>query len=527
MKSQKTYFLAFSLLLSINLLSQDRVRYIDPIEPIIETAAPSRDRSDIYHFYFSVNWSNDSSVYSSQLDPKIEELELYEFGANSPFKTIDALVDSKNQVEFKVPKSDVDRYSQIQYSIKWEINNGSGQTLSNRTERRTLRIKFDTDPELLVTISDDRIYYVDDINKPRIKIKTNKDGTAIEELSLRLQQRPDASIIAQVNDDVTRINSNRFTELEFTLGDLGSLREGVSYYLYGKLRNSGLSAPIPLPSENNAYRIVRKERYYIKPHHTLGTVFTVQGNSGIEVTLDATGDVTNVKGSLKLGSYGNRDYSLMSAGNQRWNLKIPGEDLIPFGTYNLEFTGMGNNGQPMKPTTFSYVKEPVKREIIQMEFEENVYKAIAEFSVPPVGKVYLVIDDLDVEMTRSDQDSKVYVVNFAFDDNTLKRVSNLIKNEPNNQKRIKITTKVNGVTNESYLAKNATVIDVEDLEGKNRREISEYLKEIGFQENMEELARNISAELRKDKPERNWGANVWASAVEWAPKAIPLVLMLF
>jgi len=516
-----------SLFIYIQDDAQESVKYIDTKEPVIETAAPSRDGSNVYHFYYSFNWSNDSTVYSNKLNPKIEEIEVYEFGAKDPFKTFYAPNNSQNQIELMIKKEDLDSYDQIQYAVKWEISNTVGQRISNVTNRRTLRIKFDSDIELKVAISDERIFYVDDINKPRIKIKTNQDGTSIENLTLRLQQNPNAPIVAEVKDEITRINSNIFSELVFETTGLVDLKENTSYYLYGKLKNSNLSITIPLPSEsNNVYQLTKKEYFYIKPLFKEGKNIKVQGNSPVEKILDASGEVSEVKASLKLGSYGNREYSLSELDDQRWGLAIPGDTNIPFGTYNIEFTGVAKNGRPMKPTTFSYIKSPLKRVIIQMELKDNVYKATAEFSEPAVGNVYLVIDGIDVQMNKSLTDPTVYVIDFSFNDNTLKQLSEKIIKQSNNQKRVLITTKVNGVEDEAYLAKDAAVVDMRNLEGKKKNEIKEYLEKIGFKENIDKLAKNISEELKKDENERNWDSNVWTSLAEWAPKAIPLILML-
>lgn len=503
-------------------------RYIDMENPVVENISPSRDGMENYHFYYTFNWITDLTDYSSQSHPKIQRIIFYKFGAKDPFYAQDASNhDLENQAEFIVAKSRIDDHDLIQYEVKWEIQSASGQTLSNTTKRKTIRINFDADPELLVEVSTDRIFYTDNLQHPRIRIKTNRDGTTIEELTLRMAQEPNSIIIAEVEDE-TRINSNAYTELIFRPTGVAPLQES-DYYLYGRFRNGTLSQNVPVLREDNTYKPYKKQEVTIKELNDVGKVITVNGHSDKKIVLDATGDALDVKASLQLGNHGNRGYQLKDVGNQRWELTIPGEEEIPFGTFNLVFTGTGANGEPMKSSTFSYVKKPVVRKVLQMEYEdkEQVYKVTAEFNEETSGKVYLVIDNMDVQMTKSPSDPKIYTTSFSFNDNVMQSISEIIKRQPNSQKRIFLTTKIDGIADESLLAQKAMLINTEELENKKKKDIRKYLDERGFEgDEIKSLTNKIASELKKNKNERNWKANVWSSVVELAPKAFPLVMML-
>lgn len=508
--------------------AQNEAQYIDASNPVIESMSPSRDGRNIYHFYYTFNWTTETvgSVFNRTRNPQISRLEIYEFGQREPFRTYNPIPGNpSNQIEFQVRKSDLGNRDQIQYAVKWEVDDENGTRLVKLTEPKTLRINFRTDPALQLDISKDDIYYVDDINKPSIKIKTNGGFASFENLTLRMDNSPTSTVVAEVLENKI-INPTEYTELNFSSTGEAPLTSSRTYYLYGNFKNGDLQTSIPLPNVDNSYKIHKKERFTFLPDPDFGYKINVQGQQDKEVTLVGTGEASNLKASLRLGNNGTKDLKLEPLRGQRWKLIIPGDSSIPFGTYNVEFSGVGANGEPMKPTVFFYAKEPIKRNIIQMEYADKVYKATAEFSEKPSGEVYLVIDNFDVMMSPSPADPKKYHVSFSLSDETLQSLSNQIKDQPDHQKRVLITTKVDGLKDNSLLAKDAMVIDTQELEGKNRNEIKNYLKNIGFQENIDELAKNISNELKKERTDRNWNSNVWSSAVEWAPKAISLILML-
>ncbi|MCA0933257.1 hypothetical protein LCM02_12410 [Lutimonas saemankumensis] len=523
----KQFLILFILFLFSSVtIAQEGIRYINFDQPIVQNAVPSRDGNNIYHFYFEFNWVNEISSYSDELKPKIEELQIYESGTENIIKSSKAPFNQDNQIEFRVKKSDIDRFNQIEYAVKWHINDASGENMLTKfTKRRTMNVNFKTDPKLIVQISDERIYYLDDINKPRIKIKTNHNGASVDELTLRLRNDPESAVVARINKTVTQLNNNKYSELVFdsTEGE-AEIQEGKTYYLFGNVSTPNLNARI---FENNTYQIYKREQYYIKPLDDGTKTIKVKGNLDKQIVLDATGKVSEVKATLKLGDGGKKEYSLDDLDNNRWELKIPGNTNIQYGTYVLEITGNGSNGQPMKPTSFSYVKTPIKRKIIQMEIKDGIYKVNAEFTETPTNNVYLVIDDFDVMMNKDAADSKKYSVSFAFDDNTLQSISNKIKASAKNTKKVLLTTKIDDINDESYLATNAVIIDKNKLaDMKKKSEVKKYLEDIGFQENVDKLAKSIMTELKKEDNDQDWGANVWSSLVEWAPKAIPLVLML-
>lgn len=509
------------------LRAQEQVRYIDYDEPVIETAAPSRDGSNIYHFYYSFNWTVDSSFYSNELFPEIIELQFFEINAKKPFKEVRVTTDSKNQVEFKVKKEEIDQFDLIRYSVHWEISNSQGEKISKLTDAITLRVNFTTDPKLKnllkVSVSDERIYFVDDNERPRIKIRSNYDGTSIENLTLRLQDRPDAPIVAEVKDTITRINSNLFSELVFESTNI-PLSMNTTYYLYGEFKNRDLTTTDIGPS---SYQLIEKAKpIEIQLLHTGGNDMTVQGHIGCKEILTATGDISELEAVLDLGSYGKRNCIVTNQGNRRWELYISGDPNIPFGDYSIEFKGIGKTGLSVKKTIFTLSKKPIEREVFQLEIKNNIYEASANFSSTPTGEVYLVIDDIDIEMHKSSEDS-IYAVAFSLSDKTLQRLSESVKDSPGNSKKVLITTKVDGFQHDSYFATIAKVIDVSELEGKTKKkEIKAYLEELGFEEGIEEVTIKIQEELKKDKDERDWGATVWPQLIKAAPKVLPLVLML-
>lgn len=520
-------FVVMIISIANQLLAQDQVRYIDYEEPVIETAAPSRDGSNIYHFFYSFNWTVDSSFYSNELSPEIKEIQFYEINAKKPFKTIPVTTDSKNQVEFKVKKQEIDKFDLIRYAVRWEVLNSQGERVSNTTDAITLRVNFTTDPKLKdlmkIFVSNERIYYVDDIEKPRIKIRSNYDGTSIESLTLRLQDRPDAPIVAVVKDTVTRINSNLYSELVFESTGI-PLTMNTTYYLYGEFKNRELTTSDLGPS---SYQLIEKAKpIEIRLLQTGGQHAVVQGHVDCEKILSATGEITELEAILNLGSDGKRSCRVTDKGNQRWELFISGDSNIPFGDYSIEFKGVGKNGLPIKRTVFTFSKTPIEREVLQLAIKNNIYEVSANFSAPPEGEVYLVIDGINIEMHKSTEDS-IYTVAFSLSDKTLQKLSESVKESPGNSKKVLITTKVDGYKHDSYVATIANVIDVNELEGKTKKkEIKAYLEELGFEEGINEAARKIQEELKKEKEDRDWGAAVWPQLIKVAPKVLPLVLML-
>lgn len=522
----KLYLFLFCVPSLFSLNAQEVIRYINPDNPLIETAVPSRDGNNNYHFNFTFNWINDSTAYSSKLNPKVDELEIYELGKEEPYRTYDAKADSKNQIQFKVKKDEIDQYDRVQYAIKWEISDEEGRRISHRTKFNTIRLNFGTDPELKYTLADDGIYFTDDVNRPRLKIRTNKDGTAVKKLVLKNSDSDNAPVLAKITDKITRINSNIFTELVFTTENGVQLAENAKYYLYGDLINSGLQVSIPTNGNSNEFKLREKEKFYIKPMLPEGNIISVKGNSDFSKILDASGEISDLKATLNLGNNGKRVYTLNNLGYQRWELKIPGDSSVANGVYNLEFSGTGKNGLPIQPSIFSFIKKPIQRKILQMEITDDVYSVVAEFDETPKVKVYLVVDGFDIQMDRSSSDGKKFEVKFSLNDNTLQKLSEKIATESENSKRIFITTKIDDKEDDSYIATTASVIDIKELEGKRKSEIKEYLKEIGFEENINELAKDITSELNKDEKERDWSGNVWKNVIDFAPKAIPFVLML-
>lgn len=507
------------------------LKYIDERAPVVETSSPSRDGQNTYHFYYSFNWIADSSIFDKSMKPKIDRIEFYRFGATEPFRTVESFKpeNPSTQVEFKVKRADFGDNNQIQYAVRWEIENASNQRIVNETPRKSLRINFDNDPVLSLEVLAEGLYYTDDMKHPRIKIKSSHDGTAIEQLVLRTRKDENSDIIAEVTDNITRINANGFTELTFNLIDTSvNLTEGKSYYLYGKFKNTvveELKGFVPITRQNNEYPLKRKERYFIKPMANSNTSISVTGHQSSTVILDAHGDLKYVKATINLGSRGTRIYPLRSLGDQRWELTIPKDVDIPFGTYNLDFEGIGLNGEPIQKTTFSYIKNKVARNIFQLEFEGDTYTATAEFNSVPSGRVYLDIDGTHIEMNNSTSNSKTYSVTFSLKDKNIQKIAENIK-QAGGKKRILLTTQVDDITDEQQIAKNAVVIDTKELEGKKNKDIVKYLEDMGFKENVDELAKSISNELKKNKSDRDWDSNVWTLVVEWAPKVIPLVLML-
>ena len=504
----------------------DGVRYIDAQLPIKENAAPSRDGRDDYHFYYRINYSNDSSIYTNKMNPIIDELRIYKIGGERPFKTVKSSLAGNDTEEFILAKSDVDSLDQIQYAVRWEILNDNARRQAYETERRTLNINFDTDPALKVSIGNDRLYYINDINQPRLKIKSNRDGTTINNLVLRLQSTPSSTKVAELPTTVpTIINSNDFVEVVFeSVGGI-DLRVNTPYYLFGNFSNNGLKTDFPSDEVEALFQITNKAPIYIKPHLRHGTKFEVFGHSDFEEVLDASGDISDVVATLKGNGIQDKQFSLVNRSNERWELKIAGDPGLAFGTYTLEFTGIGSNGQSIQPSTFIYSKSHIHREVIQMDVDNSIYKVIAKFNSSPTDKVYLVIDGRDIEMAKSSTTDETYQVSFSIKDNTLQALSNDIKNSPDNKKQILITTKIDGYLDPSSLATVVGVIDVADLQGKNKGEIKKYLIDQGFQEGVKELANDIVAELSKDKSDRNWEVNIWSKLVELAPKAVPLILM--
>ncbi|MBS2098705.1 hypothetical protein [Carboxylicivirga linearis] len=524
---KKLTFLFWLIVFFGNLTAQETLRYINVLNPVIEIAAPSKDGNSFYHFYYSFNWSSDSSLYASSLNPRIEELEFYNFGAENPFRKFDATTDSENQVEFKINSKDINSYDQVQYVVRWEISNQNGQRLSYKTQPRTLRMRFNTDIDLRVDVSSDGIYYLNDINKPRIKIKTTRDGIQVKRLKLLLQPREDATCVAEVNNDIIRVNSNVFTELEFN--SLDNLKESKEYYLYGSFidNDAKIEVSYPLPNnDNNKFKIHKKPIITIKPLIPEGKNIVIQGEFDFEKVFDATGAALEITASLQRGEYVYSKYKLVDLKNDRWRLTIPDNADIPFGTHDLLFTGVGKAGVPFQSVMFSFTKTPIKRKFIQLEVNDDTYEVKSEFSSAPKSKVYLVVDGVDIEMNKSASDPNQYSILFSLNDKTMQKISQSIKNQSDNKKTVLITTKVNGIEENSYLAKNAIVVDVNDLKGRNRSQIKEYLEEIGFEENLNALAKSISEELKKEDSDRDWDSNVWSSLIEWAPKAISLVLML-
>jgi hypothetical protein len=491
-----------------------QMRYIDANNPVLETINPSRDGSDTYHFYYAFNWTDNETKFNNGMNPQFGELIIYDADSDKIIKKayLSESENSKGQVEYQVKKSDFKDSKRIKYNVKWEIDKQI-----NNSQTRTVIITFENDPFLKIDIGEEGLHYVENIEVPQIKIKSNKDGTVLNNLSIHLDKSSDAVVIANVSNGEIRANSSETTTYFFKPTGLNSLSEETTYYLRGRFKSGSFDKEIgPIECKIN-----KREQYFIKPP-TTGS-FTTYGHSDLKEVLESSGDVKSLKAILYTVNNGTMNIPLTHIGSNKWEITIKGNEFLEFGTYKLEFSGLGTNGRPLKVTSCSYTKKSIPRKSIEVEYKEKKYKVTAEFDYEPVNKVYLVIDGRDVEMEKIK--ANTYTVEFSFDDKNLRALSEKLKGKTD--QKISITTKADNYIFPSSITMSAVVIDTEELKDKSKSEIKDSLVKTGYSaKNADELSKTLHKEFRQIKDGgKKVDDNFWATVVELAPKAIPLVMM--
>ncbi|UII32784.1 hypothetical protein LVD17_07065 [Fulvivirga ulvae] len=520
LKNTKALYISVLILLKGNLLASTSANtvdyYIDMESPVIQLSAVGKDADNNYHFIFGFNWTSDTTAFHRDMMPSIDKLHFVKLDQNTPFYSQLNPVASP-VYEFVVKHDDIDEIDEVKFYCTYII----GGRVYN-TKPVHLQLRFENDPDLDIKISSEGLYYFTNSITPKVKLGANIDGVRIESLVIKEINSNEAPVLA-AGDGLSHIylGPHQYTEVSFHAYSGRSLSVNNEYFVIGQIRVGS-----EVKSFSKRLRALKRSMYYVvAPVHEL----EVYGNSDLEVFVNTSAPVKEVKAEILEASVPAtlKYYDLEGAGENRWRLKINSSNKsISFGSYTIKFTGTSVEDTPLIVKEYSFKKKPITWKSIHIKESKAGYSITAELTYPVINKsdVELLLDSHGFSM--SSVDNKIFTKEFSLNDQSLKEFTEAM-NDDNFKRNIAVGIQVEGVPSDKNVIFTATILDMNQFEGKKKKEICEKLEEIGFEENLDKIALSISEELKKDEPDREWAKNVWSDAIEYAPKVLGLIAMFF
>ena len=509
--------------------------YVDPAEPVVMVNLPLyNDDSWTFNFAFKTEQQEKQTIFS-EADSRLDKIVWIGTNADNenigPREVLRNDPTADHNATFTIQKNEIQGLNKIEIKCHYILNKQSAQTKSY-----TLPLSTKEVPKIVEFDSEKGLYY-DELSSGlvRLNIKSSVDGVTISSLKVGTSNALTTGSQFAILEDDNIILSRIEKTLNLKLQDGNNVNPGENYYLFGEFKMNGEEWA---KWEGERIRAYKRGACFVKnivPNDIQGdqeSIVLVE-TVGVynELTMKYSEDRANLVGDP------------VSGDKYKWKFTIPAD--FPVGNKTVKFEGVGNQQdcQITDQTTLALNKK------------SNTWKSF-EYKVDGTSKDYQVNVELEsesssVELLLGEIEDKLplriaggstsgsgpktstkWTKNFNMGEASFRDIaSELVSKDPStNVSTLKLKVKIDGKVIPQEVIAPAYVIDVSKLTKDTKKvDIKKAIKEAGFEENIDEIAKAIQDELKKpkdgtDQEKRNWD-NVWSSIVKLAPKLFTLLLI--